>query len=675
MTLRRNHRTAMEIIDIDTISSLQTHLSNLTGLYLSLYGDKGNIILPPVNENKLLSFIRSSREGKDKYREFTEKNIINAAHRNDVSVVKCPAGQYHFFIPVHIDSTHLIFTGGGVYLSAEDFENFFRTEGPSYGLNRNAMRSWYPEIRFKDYSDLQETARHIYSLLNLLLRNSYKNSLQEKRYRLLKTIISLISDIKIQAQADDIYDILIDVILFLFNADSISLMLKENDVFRPRKTAGRLKDHLQSISLMASGPISGVLEKQRPLYSESAMDILRSGFSDEVTSIYAFPMIAEDKVVGILSVFNSEIDQENADIIFDMCKIAGFIFKIIELQETYERCLKEMDILNTAAAQLTSMKEPDILYEAILDTSVNLASAEKGSLMLASEDTSFLIVKAAKGIHKRLLGEIKVKAGEGIAGWVFKKGMPLVVDDIEKNEWGFFRKRPKYRTGSFISIPLKIGEKTIGVLNISDKITGEVFSEEDMTLLRSFASYATIALERSNYYSLAGHLKELSITDSLTGLFNRRYFEERFFEEIHRSDRHTLSFSLAMIDIDDFKLFNDTEGHLAGDEVLKCIANISKDSLRVIDVIARFGGEEFAVIMPQTEKSEAFMVAERIRKSVKEQLPCTWDAFPAKYITVSIGIATYPSDGRERKDLIRNADKALYMAKMDGKDRTVLWGS
>ena len=193
-----------------------------------------------------------------------------------------------------------------------------------------------------------------------------------------------------------------------------------------------------------------------------------------------------------------------------------------------------------------------------------------------------------------------------------------------------------------------------------------------MILLRSFVSYASIALERSAYYSLAGHLRELSITDSLTGLFNRRYFEERFLEEIHRSNRHNLEFSLAMIDIDDFKLFNDSEGHLAADEVLKCIANIAKDCLRISDVIARFGGEEFAIIMPQTNKVEAISVAERIRHAIKKYLPCTWKVFPKLTITISTGIATFPADGKDRKELIRNADRALYMAKMQGKDRTTV---
>ncbi len=664
----------MEFLDIDTISSLQAHLTSMTGLSLSLYGEKGNVILPPVNENKLLTTIRSSSKGREEYTEFIKKNLEKALQRNDVSFFKGPAGLHHFFAPLHIDNSVLMLVGGGVFFSAGDFENFYTKEGPAYGFVPHQPKSWYQEISTRNEPDIQDAARHIRSIFDLILTSSYNESLHEKRFRLMKTVLGLISDMKLDKQATEIYDILVDIILFLFNAESISITVKVDNVYVPRKTEGRLKDQLQSIQLKVTGVISEVIEKKRPLYSESAIEIFRLGFSDNVRSVYAFPIISEDRVVGILNIFNTEVLQEDANIIFEICKVAGYVFRLIGLQDTYSKCTKEIDIINTAATRLIPVKDPDILYETILDASVHITEAEKGSLMLASDDTSCLTIKAAKGINKRLLGEIKIKAGEGVAGWVFREGVPLIVDDIEKNEWGFPR-RPKYRTGSFISVPLKIGEKIIGVLNISDKIKGGTFSGEDMSLLRSFSSYASIALERSNYYSLAGHLRELSVTDSLTGLFNRRYFEERFFEELHRSDRHNLSFSLAMIDIDDFKLFNDTEGHLAGDEVLRSIAGVAKDCLRVIDVIARFGGEEFTVIMPQTEKDEAILVAERIRNSIKEQLPRTWSAFPRSCITVSIGIATFPSDGKDRKELIRNADKALYMAKMDGKDRTVVWGN
>lgn len=668
----------LETIDINNISSILTHLSNLTGLSLSIYGEKGNIILPPAKEDKLMSAIRSSPKGRDEYNDFLKKHIEKTTVRRSLSIFKGPAGQYHFFIPVHIDAESIrdsvfLITGSGVYLAANDFENFYKTEGSSYGFLPQHLKTWSQEIIIRDYVAVQETARHIQSLFNLFFRSSYEGNLNKNRYRLTKTILSLISDIGLERQADKVYDILVDILFFLFNADSISVMTLKNGTFKSKFAAGRLKEHLQHLILKVTGIVSDVVEKQVPLYSEDMIGLLRLGLSEEVTSINIFPFIWDGKVSGLLSVLNTNINQEDAKIISELYKIAGFIIRRTELCDIYDKCLKDIDVLNAAAECLNPVKELSTLYETILDTSVRLAEAERGSLMLIEEDTPYLTIKAAKGINKRLLSVIRIKAGEGIAGKVFKEGMPLIVDDIETNERVLLKKRPKYRTGSFICIPLKIGEETLGVLNLSDKITGEIFSEKDLTLLRSFASYSSIALERSIYYNLADQMRGLSITDFLTGLFNRRYFEERFFEELQRSERHNLSSSLAIIDIDDFKLFNDTEGHLAGDEVLKNIANIAKESLRVIDVIARFGGEEFIVIMPQTEKEEAFLVAERIRKSVKEQLPHTWKVFPKENVTITAGVATFPSDGKNRKELIRNADKALYKGKMEGKDKTALY--
>jgi diguanylate cyclase (GGDEF)-like protein len=222
---------------------------------------------------------------------------------------------------------------------------------------------------------------------------------------------------------------------------------------------------------------------------------------------------------------------------------------------------------------------------------------------------------------------------------------------------------------------LVIRDRAIGVLNVADKITGTFFSEEDFEMLKNFASYATVVIEGSQYYKLAEEMRELSITDSLTGIFNRRHFNDRLVDEIQRSMRHNLTFALAVADIDNFKAFNDAEGHLAGDSVLKAISNILQESLRSIDVLARFGGEEFALILPQTEKEEAYQIAERIRHNIKKYCPKFWKIYPEESITVSIGISVFPQDGKDARDLIKNADKALYIAKMQGKDRTVIASS
>jgi diguanylate cyclase (GGDEF)-like protein len=664
----------LDTIDITDLSLVRDCISGITGIPLSVYGENGHVILPLIAENKVMTFIRASNRGKDEYQAFMKKSVESVRLRRGISVYKGLGGQHYLVIPIRIDSVLFVIIGGGIYLSQKDFEEFYAKEGNYYGVQKIQVRSWLQEIDFKDYGEIQQTARHIQELFHYFFRNSRENSLSAKKYRLTKTILDLLAGVDPGKQIDDVYDLLGDILLFLFNADSVSVMVEDKKEYKQVKAAGRLKRYLESLSIHFTHSLAEAIREKELFYTEDIKEIVRLGFDHQITSVYVFPIVLSREIVGFICIFNTKISQDDVGIISELCKLAGFIFKIVNLQYTYMNRLKHMDMLNTAAANIFPLKIPNALYETIVDMSAYLAEAEKGSLMLCENGSPYLAIKAAKGINKRLLDEIKVRAGEGIAGKVFEDGVPLMVSDIEKNNQLPLKRRPRYKTGSFISIPLVSFEKTIGVLNISDKISGEVFSDEDLSLLHSFAAYASIAIERTLYYNLVGLLKESSITDSLTGLFNRRYFEERLFEELNRSERHELPFSFAIIDVDDFKLFNDTEGHLAGDDVLKSISGIAKDSLRIIDVIARFGGEEFAVIMPQTEKEEAFTVVERIRKAVRGMLPRTWKKFPKNEITICIGVSTFPIDGKNRVDLIRNADKALYCAKMQGKDRTIVCG-
>jgi diguanylate cyclase (GGDEF)-like protein len=308
-----------------------------------------------------------------------------------------------------------------------------------------------------------------------------------------------------------------------------------------------------------------------------------------------------------------------------------------------------------------------------LNKSAELVGAEQGSLMMLSGKDKTLAIKATKGIDKRILDKVKIKVGEGISGKVIKDGTPIIVKDIE-SELISRKSRSRYKTGSFVSLPLTIESRTVGVINISDKITGEVFSKRDLDLLQSFACYASIALERGNYYRMTEELKKISVTDALTGLLNRRYFQERLFEEVERSKRQIKPFTLFIIDIDDFKAFNDRYGHLAGDEALKRVANAIKDAVRSIDVVSRLGGEEFSAILPFTTKSDAHVIAERIRRDVAEIRFMEENIPSDQWLTISLGVAEFPTDANTMDELIDRADKAMYLAKSRGKNRIIEYG-
>jgi diguanylate cyclase (GGDEF)-like protein len=220
-------------------------------------------------------------------------------------------------------------------------------------------------------------------------------------------------------------------------------------------------------------------------------------------------------------------------------------------------------------------------------------------------------------------------------------------------------------------VPLKIDDRTIGVLNLSDKTTGEVFDEEDLKLIQSFATHAAIVMERNALYSKSEELKKLTITDSLTGLLNRRYLYERLKDEVTRSERRKHNLCLLMLDLDEFKYCNDIFGHLFGDRTLKTLAETLLNTLRSIDIIARFGGDEFMVILPETAEPQAIEIAKRMRSNIAKQvvLPDDSTLVRPRTLTASIGIVCYPQHGDTLELLIENVDKAMYRAKNKGKNK------
>jgi len=330
-----------------------------------------------------------------------------------------------------------------------------------------------------------------------------------------------------------------------------------------------------------------------------------------------------------------------------------------------------LNVLEKVYRSIAPVLNREELYEAILERSSELVEAERGSLMILDNKSNVLSIKASKGIDRRVTDSLRVRVGEGsISGSIAARGVPVMVKNIE-DEVPSWKNRSVYKTKSFIAIPLKLEDRVIGVINVSDKINGGSFSDHDMELLQSFASFASIALERGAYYSMSEELKMLSMTDPLTGLFNRRYFRERLFEEVERVKRHSECFSVFLIDIDDFKSFNDRFGHTYGDDVLKGVSRTIRDAVRSMDVVARYGGEEFAVILPHTNKKDSFIIAERIREDVEEYKRMV-EPFK-QWPTISLGVAEFPNDANDIDELINKADSAMYHAKRTGKNRVVVY--
>jgi len=231
-----------------------------------------------------------------------------------------------------------------------------------------------------------------------------------------------------------------------------------------------------------------------------------------------------------------------------------------------------------------------------------------------------------------------------------------------------------YKTNSFISYPITIGGRKVGVLNVTDKSGGGTYDEVDLSLLEIIGPQVALALERAEWQERATEFQLMSFTDSLTTLPNRRYLEERLAEELSRSKRYDYPMSFLMIDIDDFKAYNDKNGHQAGDLALQITAHCLKGALRSADVASRYGGEEFCILLPQTGIAEAGAIADRIRHRVRTMHFPHGKTQPLGRVTISIGVSTFSQMVNTSENIIAAADRALYQAKHMGKDRIVFYG-
>ena len=266
--------------------------------------------------------------------------------------------------------------------------------------------------------------------------------------------------------------------------------------------------------------------------------------------------------------------------------------------------------------------------------------------------------------------EIKYSNDHPIIQWFSHGKTMLTISEIESSPfftglWSM-EKKQLYNMGTELIVPIKLRELLIGFIILSEKKGGEVYSQDEMDLLFTLMNNAAVVIENAKLYEDA---KYEAITDGLTKLNNHRYFQEVLSKCI--SERPYEVFSVAMIDVDLFKLYNDLYGHSAGDRALIKIAEVIKNSTRPEDIIARYGGEEFAVIFPNIQGAASLQAIESIRKAVENCFYSSTDL--NEFLTISVGVANYPKDGSTSEEILDKADSAMYTAKRSGRNKSVVY--
>jgi diguanylate cyclase (GGDEF)-like protein/PAS domain S-box-containing protein len=350
-------------------------------------------------------------------------------------------------------------------------------------------------------------------------------------------------------------------------------------------------------------------------------------------------------------------------------QIALAISKNLSVFIANERA-REAESLREASATLTStLKLQEILEKILVTAARAIPSAQKGLLFLLDPEKRSFLVRAQYGYEDKNIFSILLNEHEGLAGKAVTEKQALIIKDVrsEKNTILSNQNKEASEQNSWIVAPLIQLGKVFGVIELSAANT-DVFSENDLKVLISFADTVTAAIQNAQLHA---EVEQIAITDALTGLYNRRGFIELGEREMQRSIRTNAPLSILILDVDFLKQINDEYGHHAGDQVLQEIAECCRKTFRQIDLLARYGGDEFAVLLPDTPLDHATDAAKRLHQSISDQIL----SFEGKQIklSASIGLAEFDKSLNSINDFFDRADKALYFAKNKGRNTIAYW--
>jgi len=360
------------------------------------------------------------------------------------------------------------------------------------------------------------------------------------------------------------------------------------------------------------------------------------------------------------------MSKETEKVLKQLDSLNSRVKQLEEARSAQQEQLRELEILHGVVLSLSDELDVEKTLTKFRDFLISHFSDTQLVVLLRDENEAHLQVALSNGKFVEDLAESVLELENSFLKRIFETGKHIYIPNSNESPYNLLKTKNEKPLTSWLFLPLFSQSKIcLGIIGLS-RVGENAFSDSDKEFFDKVAQLLSFILKKVLLYY---RTKELSITDPLTQLYNRRYLNERLEQEVQRAKRYGSQLTALLVDIDFFKNYNDLHGHLAGDEVLKIMSTIFKENTRQADIVARFGGEEFVILLPEIGSKHGRLVSEKLRAKVEQTDICGGEKLPNANLTISIGFATYPQDADDATKLLSLADRALYISKEGGRNR------
>ncbi|MHB8835203.1 MAG: diguanylate cyclase [Candidatus Methylomirabilia bacterium] len=461
----------------------------------------------------------------------------------------------------------------------------------------------------------------------------------------------------------------------LFAAPGAAILLAGDDAGRVEvhSSIGLGEETLHVLANQDWSRIFGVHGRKSRLVLSDRKEMLRAGLDCADVPLVIQRLHHGPHIAGYLVVSGAALSVADLKMLESAAAFVAARMVHLQCRERAEQKDEEARLLGQMAEKCLTAHSVEELLPLALEAAMCSLRARRGSILLA-EEKGRITAQALRGDHEPLWGTIEELRPDSISHKVFFNRRSMLVQDTGLEPGVTGAMQYPYASRSFVSVPLRENGHALGVLHLTEREGEEVFTPRDLSLLERLGLQASAAIRKTRLEEEVQELRVSSSIDHLTGVYNRRHLEEQLAIEFERAKRFGQPLAVAMLDIDLFKDVNDAMGHEYGDNVLKIISGTVRRQLRTVDILARYGGDEFVLVLPGTDAQGAMNSVEKIRRVIEDTVfPGDRPPSTGRRCTVSFGLSVYPETSATAEELLRRADQSLLQAKSAGRNTSLLW--